>query len=111
TDQVSMSQGMFRAFSVITQLNYCVMSGTSACILVDDIGEGLDYDRSCQLIDLLREKCYQSSVQLIMSTNDRFVMNKVPLEEWCYLIRRGNRVRVLNYKNCREAFERFKVTG
>jgi hypothetical protein len=111
TDQLTMSQGMFRALSIITQLNFSVMSGRAACIIVDDIGEGLDFERSCQLIELLRQKCHASDVQLIMSTNDRFVMNRVPLEEWCYLIRKGTNVRVLNYENCKAAFERFKVTG
>jgi hypothetical protein len=111
TDQPSISQGMFRALSILVQLNYAVMSGSAACLLVDDIGEGLDYERSCKLIELLRTKCHQSSVQLIMSTNDRFVMNSVPLEEWCYLIRNANHVRVLNYRNARDAFERFKLTG
>jgi hypothetical protein len=46
-----------------------------------------------------------------MSTNDRFVMNKVPLEEWCLLQRNGNHVRVRNYQNSKAAFDRFKVTG
>ena len=111
TDQINMSAGMFRALSVIVQVNYLTMSGVGTCILVDDVGEGLDFDRSCKLIELLRSKSKQSAVQLIMSTNDRFVMNKVPLEEWCYLIRNGHRVRVLNYHNAREEFERFKRTG
>jgi len=111
TDQTTISQGMFRAVSILVQLNYSVMSGSATCFLVDDIGEGLDYERSCKLIEVLRAKAYHSSVQLIMSTNDRFVMNSVPLEEWCYLRRTGNHVRVLNYSNARDAFERFKVTG
>jgi energy-coupling factor transporter ATP-binding protein EcfA2 len=110
-DQPSISQGMFRALSILVQLNYSVMSRSAACLLVDDIGEGLDYERSCRLIEVLRKKSHESSVQLIMSTNDRFVMNSVPLEEWCYLRRLGNHVRVLNYSNARDAFERFKITG
>lgn len=111
TDQPEMSQGMFRALSIVVQLNYLVMSKTATCVLVDDIGEGLDYERSCKLIEILREKSLHSSVQLVMATNDRFVMNRVPLEEWCYLVRKGNRVSVLNYKNAAESFERFKLTG
>src|SRR5262249_32600299 len=103
TDQTGISQGMFRAVSILVQLNYSVMSLSAACFIVDDIGEGLDYERSCKLIEVLRTKAHQSSVQLIMSTNDRFVMNSVPLEEWCYLRRTGNRVRVLNYSNARDA--------
>jgi energy-coupling factor transporter ATP-binding protein EcfA2 len=111
TDQHSMSQGMFRALSLLAQVNYLQMAGEPACILIDDIGEGLDFSRSCMLIDLLREKVDGANVQLVLATNDRFVMNRVPLEEWSVLQRHGNHVKVLNYDNSREIFEEFKFTG
>lgn len=111
TDQHSMSQGMFRALSLLVQVNYSQIFGKSTCILIDDIGEGLDFDRSCRLIDLLRDKAKASNIQLVLSTNDRFVMNQVPLEEWSVLQRKGNYVRVLNNSNSRDLFEEFKFTG
>lgn len=46
-----------------------------------------------------------------MSTNDRFVMNSVPLEEWSVLRREGGKVTVHNYSNSRETFDDFKFTG
>jgi AAA domain, putative AbiEii toxin, Type IV TA system len=110
-DQLEMSQGMFRALSILIQVNYAVMAHRSYCILIDDIGEGLDFDRSTRLIELLREKALESSFQLIMATNDRFVMDHVPLEEWSVLQRHGGHVRVLNNGNSRELFEDFKFTG
>src|SRR5262249_39766361 len=70
TDQHSMSQGMFRALAIFIHVNYSEMAKKSSCLLIDDIGEGLDFDRSCRMIDLLREKAETSSVQLILSTND-----------------------------------------
>ena len=111
TDQIVMSQGMFRALSLLIQVNYSQMARRSDCILIDDIGEGLDFDRSCSLIDVLREKAKTSHFQLIMSTNDRFVMNRVPLEEWSVIQRTGSFVRVLNYENSRKLFEEFRFTG
>jgi len=111
TDQQSMSQGMFRALSLFIQINYSQMAKKSTCVLVDDIGEGLDFDRSCRLIDLLREKAKSSNIQLVLTTNDRFVMNRVPLEEWSVLQRKGNHVRVLNEDNSKKLFEEFKFTG
>jgi len=111
TDQHSMSQGMFRALSLLIRVNYSQLTGKSTCILIDDIGEGLDFNRTCRLIELLRDKAKTSGIQLILSTNDRFVMNRVPLEEWSVLQRQGNHVRVLNYENSREIFEEFKFTG
>ncbi|MGC8643028.1 MAG: hypothetical protein ACP5XB_24480 [Isosphaeraceae bacterium] len=110
TDQHSMSQGMFRALSILVQVNYSRMAKTATCVLIDDIGEGLDFDRSCRLIDLLRKKASESNIQLILATNDRFVMNRVPLEEWSVLQRQGNHVRVRNYQNSRDVFEEFKFT-
>lgn len=111
TDHLSMSQGMFRCLSMLIQLNYSQLSDSTTCVLIDDIGEGLDFDRACRLIDLLREKARSTKVQLIMSTNDRFVMNHVPLEEWSFLRRTGSDVSVMNYGNSRGTFEEFKFTG
>jgi len=111
TEQTELSQGMFRALAVIIHLNYALLASKPSCIVIDDIGEGLDFDRSCLLIDLLRRKALDSSVQIILSTNDRFVMNKVPLDEWSVLQREGGRVRVRNYQNSKEVFDEFKFTG
>jgi len=110
-EQHNLSQGMFRALSLIIQVNYSQMTKSSSCILIDDIGEGLDFGRSTRLIDLLREKARTSPFQLIMTTNDRFVMNSVPLEEWSLLRRDGGKVTVHNYQNSRGIFDEFKFTG
>lgn len=111
TEQPSMSQGMFRAFSLIIQLNYSQFAAKPSCIVVDDIGEGLDFDRSCALINLLIAKTENSTVQLIMATNDRFVMNRVPLESWSVIRRVGNRCEYQNYSNSKKKFDEFKFTG
>jgi predicted ATPase len=111
TDQQAMSNGMFRALSIIIQINYAVLADTPSCILIDDIGEGLDFDRSCGLIDVLISKAEHSSVQLVMATNDRFVMNQVPLEAWSIIDREANHINIRNYSNSKEIFDNFKFTG
>lgn len=111
TDQIGMSQGMYRVLSMLINVDYFQLRGNGSCILVDDIGEGLDFDRSCRLINLLRKKSEESELQIIISTNDRFVMNEVPLEEWSVVQRKGNRVSFRNIENSREIFENFKFTG
>ena len=111
TEQHDISQGMFRALAIIIHLNYALMTHRASCIIIDDIGEGLDFERSCSLIDLLMRKAEQSSVQLIMATNDRFVMNKVPLEHWTILHRTPGRCQVFNHNNARRVFDEFKFTG
>jgi energy-coupling factor transporter ATP-binding protein EcfA2 len=111
TDQNGMSQGMFRALSLIIQVTLSQLEGAPSCILIDDIGEGLDFDRSSSLIKLLIEKANSSSVQLIMSTNDRFVMNNVPLEYWGVVQRMGQKCKVFNYTNSKKTFDDFAYTG
>jgi hypothetical protein len=109
--QDSISQGMFRALSVLIQVTYSQMSGRANCILVDDVGEGLDYDRSSLFIEMLRRKAQHSKFQLIMATNDQFVMNRVPLDEWSVLQRKGSKVSVRNIHNSKKVFEDFKFVG
>ncbi|NOZ24110.1 MAG: ATP-binding protein [Planctomycetes bacterium] len=111
TDQHDMSQGMFRALSVIIQLNYALLRGDPSCILIDDIGEGLDFERSSSLVQLLIEKAKESSVQLIMTTNDRFTMNNVPLEYWIILERKPGKCIHHNYRNTKKLFDEFELTG
>jgi energy-coupling factor transporter ATP-binding protein EcfA2 len=111
TYQTDISQGMFRALSLLIQLNFSQLESIPSCILIDDIGEGLDYERSTALINLLIEKSKKSSVQTIMATNDRFVMNNVPLEYWSVFQRIGQTCKVFNYENSKKIFDDFAFTG
>ncbi|HEF4837290.1 AAA family ATPase [Burkholderia vietnamiensis] len=111
TDQFGMSTGMFRVLALLIHVNFAKFKGAVSTVLIDDIGEGLDFDRSCRLIELLRKKSQQHGFQLIMSTNDKFVMNHVPLDEWTVLHREGSTVHVRNNENSKAAFDEFKFTG
>jgi energy-coupling factor transporter ATP-binding protein EcfA2 len=111
TTQLTMSQGMFRALAVFIQFNYGLFSNEMSCLLIDDIGEGLDFGRSSLLVKRLIARTERSSVQLIMTTNDRFIMNAVPLEYWLILSRDGGQVTSLNYRNSKEMFDDFESTG
>jgi energy-coupling factor transporter ATP-binding protein EcfA2 len=110
-EQVSISQGMFRVISLLIQVNYSIMAHKPSCIIIDDIGEGLDFERSCALIKLLIEKVKHTDIQLIMSTNDRFVMNNVPLEMWHIIHRAGSHCKIFNIKNHPDVFDDFRFTG
>jgi len=109
--QRDMSQGMFRAFSVLVQLNYYILCGNKGFVIIDDIGEGLDFARAKQLVQLLIRKAVAAGIQLIMSTNDSFIMNAVDIENWAVIVREGNKISLFNYENSREIFEEFKFTG
>ena len=46
-----------------------------------------------------------------MSTNDRFVMNNVPLEYWSVIDRVEGECKIYNYKNSPKLFDEFALTG
>jgi energy-coupling factor transporter ATP-binding protein EcfA2 len=109
--QMQMSQGMFRALALVVHLNICAFSRKKQVILVDDIGEGLDYERATDIINLLINKAKTFDLQLIMTSNDRFVMNEVPLEYWSVLKRKGGIVKLFNAQNSAQQFNDFKYLG
>lgn len=111
TDQNAMSDGMFRALSIIIHFNYYELENLNGCVLIDDIGEGLDFERSTKLIKLLIDKSKQIDIQLIMSTNDKFVMNNTILDYWQVIFRVGGSVQMLNKTNSAEIFKQFRFTG
>ncbi len=109
--QMQMSQGMFRALALVVHLNICAFSRKKQVILVDDIGEGLDYERAKDIINLLIHKAKTFDLQLIITSNDRFVMNEVPLEYWSVLKRKGGIVKLFNAQNSAQQFNDFKYLG
>ncbi len=110
-DQIAMSQGMFRALALMVHMTYALLAKKPSCVLLDDVGEGLDYKRSTLMIEILLELGKASGSQILMATNDRFVMNAVPLEHWAVLLRQGGKCRLLTYRNAREKFDSFREIG
>ena len=111
TEQSIISQGMFRVLSLIIQVNYSLLAKQPSCILIDDIGEGLDFERASAMVKLLISKAQTGLVQLIMTTNDRFIMNGVPLEYWSVIERTPGLAKLHNIHNSKEIFDDFKFTG
>lgn len=111
TEQSEMSQGMFRALSLFIQINYSLLASQPSCIVIDDIGEGLDYQRSSSIIKILIEKAETGLVQLIMTTNDEFIMNGVPIEYWSFIERTPGSAKLHNISNSRDKIEEFKFIG
>lgn len=112
--QANISQGMFRVLSLIIQLTYLEFNLTShATILIDDIGEGLDFDRSTNLIKFLITKAesLKDKIQLIMTTNDRFVMNNVPLNYWTVVDKSEKGIEFYSEKYNPQLFNEFKYIG
>ena len=106
-----MSQGMYRALSVIVILESLLTLKKQGTIAIDDLGEGLDYERSSKLMQLIAQKTKDSKLQLIITSNDRFLINKVELKSINFLKRNGHIVTAYNYANSRDTFEDFLLTG
>ncbi|HDR9237723.1 TPA: ATP-binding protein [Burkholderia vietnamiensis] len=123
TTQGDMSQGMYRALALCIHVNANVLWGQEKqrgrelrlgdlpMLMIDDIGEGLDFERSRKLVASLIRKATQHQFQLVMSSNDRFIMNDVPLEYWTILHRTGGVVQAFNSKNAKKAFDEFEYLG
>jgi AAA15 family ATPase/GTPase len=106
-----LSQGMFRALSVLIFLEYLTSKKQPATVVIDDLCEGLDYDRATKLGKLVFLKCEQNDIQLVATSNDMFLMDVVDIHNWNILQRKGKLVTALNSKNSPELFENFSYTG
>ena len=109
--QVTMSQVMDRALALIIHLNLAIFSQEKQLLLIDDIGEGLDYERATEIIDLIISAAEKEHIQVLMTSNDRFVMNRVPLEYWAVLERTGRVVKAFTQRNSPKEFDDFKFIG
>lgn len=109
--QQEMSQGMFRALALFVILITARWNKLSVCILVDDIGEGLDHERSKTFMDLVIRKTFNTEIQYFMSTNDRYIMNQINLKYWTVIERKGAKSVFYNMFNSASTFEDFKYTG
>jgi energy-coupling factor transporter ATP-binding protein EcfA2 len=111
TEQNHMSLGMFRALSAVIRMNLSQFTNAPSAVFLDDVGEGIDFERSVGLIKILIEKAENGGFQLFMTSNDRFVMNEVPLKYWNVIIRTGSLVKLKNYENSRDEFDKFEKLG
>jgi predicted ATPase len=106
-----LSQGMFRCLSIIIYLEYLISRKKPTLIIVDDLCEGLDFERAKKLSSLIFEKCEHSEIQLVVTSNDSFLMDMIDIKYWNILIRNGKVVTSLNNKNSSEIFKKFRLTG
>ncbi len=106
-----LSQGMFRSLALITFLEYLTATQNPQTVIIDDLGEGLDYDKATNLGKLVFQKCADAGIQLIATSNDSFLMDVVDIENWNVLYRSGKTVRSINNHNHPELIEKFHFTG
>lgn len=109
--QHEISDGMLRAFATLVNIHFISLQKKYGCILIDDIGEGLDFDRATKLISVVIEHAEKGFMQLVMTTNDRFVMNNVSLDYWTIMQRNQGKIKVISKRNSPEIFSEFESYG
>ena len=108
---LQLSKGMFRALYLLIYMEYLANIKKPSMLLVDDLCEGLDYDRSTRLGRIVFDFCLQHNIQLIASSNDSFLMDVVDLRYWNILQRKGSVIEGINHINHPELFDDFEFTG
>lgn len=106
-----LSQGMFRIVALLVYLTYLIRIKKPQLITIDDLGEGLDYQRVVRLGKFVFEACEQEEIQLIATSNDGLLMDSIPIKYWNVLIRKGTEIKALNEQNNPKLFKDFAFTG
>lgn len=106
-----LSQGMFRSVTLLIFLEYLISKKKPATIIIDDLCEGLDYERATKLGQIVFNNCKNNNIQLIATSNDMFLMDVIDIEFWNILQRNNNIVSSLNPKRNKELFDEFRFTG
>ena len=107
----SLSNGMLRVFYIFTYMAYIAGSDGAKTFLVDDMGEGLDYSRSAKLSKMMFDYCEEHGIQLIVTSNDNFLMNAIDLNYWIILQRTRGYVSAICNKTHPEMFRKFRRMG
>lgn len=106
-----LSQGMFRAIALIIYIEYLKSRRKPATIIVDDLCEGLDFERATKLGRIIFELCEKAEIQLIATSNDYFLMEVVDIKFWNILSREGKIVSGLAKEEKAELIQKFRFTG
>lgn len=106
-----LSQGMFRTLAILVYVEYLLSRKKPSMIIIDDFCEGLDYDRAKKLGSLVFEKCENTDIQLVVTSNDSFLMDTIDIKYWNILQRNGKIITCINQQNSPELFRKFRTTG
>ena len=106
-----LSSGMLRTVYILCFLEFIKHYDGVSMLMIDDLGEGLDYGRSTHLGRMVFEDCKNSNLQLIASSNDAFLMDVVDINNWQVLRRNVSKVTSINHANNPDMFRKFRMTG
>lgn len=106
-----LSNGMLRTLYLLCFASVMKHNKKLSMLLIDDLGEGLDYRRSVALGKIIFDDCKQNGVQLIVCSNDAFLMDIVDIDHWQVLSRKNSRVTTINSQTHPGLFREFRMTG
>ena len=109
--EMQLSSGMLRTLYLLCFISVIKQNKKLSMLLIDDMGEGLDYRRSIDLGKMIFEDCEKNALQLIASSNDAFLMDVVDIANWQVLRRNGSKVRTINQVTHPDLFRDFRMTG
>ena len=108
---MQLSSGMLRTLYLLCFVSIIKHNKNLSLLLIDDMGEGLDYRRSTNLGKIVFDDCALNGLQLVASSNDAFLMDVVDIANWQILRRKGNKVNTINQALNPELFRKFRMTG
>jgi hypothetical protein len=106
-----LSQGMYRTLALIIYLEYLISNSKTTTLIIDDLCEGLDYDRATKFGKLLYNKFSNTFIQLIITSNDSFLMDVIDIEHWNILLRNEKTLTIYNPIDYPDLFKKFRFTG
>ena len=108
---MDLSNGMYRTLYLLCFLSFIKQETNLSLLLIDDLGEGLDYSRSVDFGKMIFDDCKEYGLQLIASSNDAFLMDVVDIANWQVLNRKNGKVTAINSENNPDLFRKFRMTG
>lgn len=78
------------AVNLLIYLEYISLRSKPSLLLIDNLCEGVDYDRSVQLGRLLFSYCLKNDIQLIVSSNNTFLIDVLEMRYWNIWLRKDN---------------------
>ncbi len=106
-----LSQGMIRTLSLLVFIEYITTNKKASTLIIDDLCEGLDYERATNLGKIIFDKFINSEIQFIATSNDSYLMEVVDIKFWNVLTRKNKTVTSLNFIDNPNLFNNFKYTG
>ena len=106
-----LSNGMMRVLYILCFLEYVKHGIKHSLLLIDDLGEGLDYNRATLLGKKVFDSCDGEHLQMIASSNDPFMMDVVDISKWQIMRKKNSKLFALNQTNSHELFDKFRMTG